>query len=73
MNSTDRTVSGKVPELTWRFLVIKVAATTLGDTAGDAVTMSMNLGYLLLGAGYAFGNVAWVGQHLTMVLLGIVT
>lgn len=27
---------------------------------------------LLLGAGYAFGNVAWVGQHLTMVLLGIV-
>lgn len=26
----------------------------------------------LVGAGYAFGNVAWVGQHLTAVLLGIV-
>jgi membrane-associated protein len=26
----------------------------------------------LIGAGYAFGNVAWVGEHLTMVLLGIV-
>jgi uncharacterized membrane-anchored protein len=29
------------------FWVIKVAATTLGETAGDAVTMSMNLGYLV--------------------------
>jgi membrane-associated protein len=27
---------------------------------------------LLIGAGYAFGNVAWVGEHLTIVLLGIV-
>lgn len=27
---------------------------------------------LLIGAGYAFGNVAWVGAHLTAVLLGIV-
>lgn len=26
----------------------------------------------LIGAGYALGNVAWVGEHLTMVLLGIV-
>lgn len=46
MNSTDRTILGKVPELTLLFWVIKVAATTLGETAGDAVTMSMNLGYL---------------------------
>jgi uncharacterized membrane-anchored protein len=38
---------GKVPELTLLFWVIKVAATTLGETAGDAVTMSMNLGYLV--------------------------
>jgi membrane-associated protein len=26
----------------------------------------------LLGAGYAFGNLPWVGEHLTLVLLGIV-
>ena len=38
---------GKVPEVTLLFWVIKVAATTLGETAGDAVTMSMNLGYLV--------------------------
>jgi uncharacterized membrane-anchored protein len=39
--------SGKVPEVTLIFWVIKVAATTLGETAGDAVSMSMNLGYLV--------------------------
>jgi uncharacterized membrane-anchored protein len=36
----------KIPEVTFLFWVIKIAATTLGETAGDAVTMSMNLGYL---------------------------
>jgi len=36
----------KVPEVTLLFWVIKIAATTLGETGGDAVTMSMNLGYL---------------------------
>ncbi len=29
------------------FWVIKIAATTLGETGGDAVSMSMNLGYLI--------------------------
>lgn len=42
---TERTLS-KVPEVTLLFWIIKVAATTLGETAGDAVSMSMNLGYL---------------------------
>ncbi len=37
----------KIPEVTLGFWVIKVAATTLGETGGDAVTMSMNLGYLI--------------------------
>lgn len=35
----------KVPEVTLGFWLIKVLATTLGETGGDAVTMSMNLGY----------------------------
>ena len=35
----------KVPEVTLGFWIIKVLATTLGETGGDAVTMSMNLGY----------------------------
>jgi uncharacterized membrane-anchored protein len=37
----------KVPEVTFLFWVLKVAATTLGETGGDAVTMSMKLGYLV--------------------------
>lgn len=37
----------KVPEVTFAFWVIKIAATTLGETGGDAVSMSMNLGYLI--------------------------
>jgi uncharacterized membrane-anchored protein len=37
----------KVPAVTLGFWLIKIAATTLGETAGDAVTMSMDLGYLL--------------------------
>ena len=36
----------KVPAVTLGFWIIKVLATTLGETGGDAVTMSMNLGYL---------------------------
>jgi uncharacterized membrane-anchored protein len=35
----------KVPEVTLIFWIIKVLATTLGETGGDAVSMSMNLGY----------------------------
>ena len=44
MNATDRS---KVPEVTLIFWIIKSAATTLGETGGDAVSMSMKLGYLL--------------------------
>jgi uncharacterized membrane-anchored protein len=35
----------KVPEVTLMFWVIKIFATTLGETGGDAVTMTWNLGY----------------------------
>lgn len=37
----------KVPEVTLGFWLIKIAATTLGETGGDAVSMSMHLGYLV--------------------------
>ncbi|MBT1076247.1 COG4705 family protein [Geobacter grbiciae] len=37
----------KVPEVTITFWLLKIAATTLGETGGDAVSMSMNLGYLV--------------------------
>jgi uncharacterized membrane-anchored protein len=37
----------KVPQVTLVFWFIKIFCTTLGETGGDAVTMSMNLGYLI--------------------------
>jgi len=39
--------ASKVPEVTLAFWIIKIAATTLGETGGDAVSMSMQLGYLV--------------------------
>src|SRR5690348_9945120 len=37
----------RVPEATLGFWLIKILATTLGETGGDTVTMSMDLGYLV--------------------------
>ena len=46
MNEASRALS-KVPAVTLTFWIIKVAATTLGETGGDTVSMTLNLGYLL--------------------------
>ena len=46
MTETQRAVLSKVPAVTLGFWIIKVLATTLGETGGDTVTMTMNLGYL---------------------------
>jgi uncharacterized membrane-anchored protein len=43
---SEKTLS-KVPAVTLVFWIIKIFATTLGETAGDAASMSMNLGYLV--------------------------
>jgi uncharacterized membrane-anchored protein len=40
-------IVSKVPEVTLAFWIIKILATTLGETGGDAMSMSMQLGYLL--------------------------
>jgi uncharacterized membrane-anchored protein len=37
----------KVPQVTLAFWAIKIAATTLGETAGDAVSMTLHLGFAL--------------------------
>ncbi len=39
-------IESKVPEVTLVFWIIKIAATTLGETGGDTVTMTLNWGYL---------------------------
>jgi uncharacterized membrane-anchored protein len=56
----------KVPEVTLAFWVIKILATTLGETGGDAVTMS-------LGLGYAIGSIIFVGIFAAAVAAQIST
>ena len=47
LESTKREMASKVPAITLGFWIIKILATTLGETAGDTVSMSMNMGYLI--------------------------
>jgi len=54
----------KVPEVTLVFWIIKILCTTLGETGGDAVTMSMNLGYLT-------GSVIFAAAFLAAVVFQI--
>ncbi len=64
MNPTSEDQASKVPEVTLVFWVIKIAATTFGETAGDAVSMSMDLGYLV---GTAIFAVIFVGAVVAQV------
>ena len=65
MLSEKENVFSKVPEVTLVFWIIKIFATTLGETGGDAVTMSMHLGYLV---GTAIFAVVFVGAVVTQVM-----
>jgi uncharacterized membrane-anchored protein len=46
MNAVVGNTLSKVPEVTLGFWIIKILATTLGETGGDTATMTMGLGYL---------------------------
>lgn len=58
-------VLSKVPEVTLAFWIIKVAATTLGETGGDSITMTLNWGYLS-------GTVLFLGILIALVIAQIV-
>src|SRR5260370_31862938 len=45
MSHTVQQYASKVAEVTLGFWIIKIAATTLGETGGDSVTMTLNWGY----------------------------
>ena len=47
MNRAADDYATKVPEVTLIFWIIKIAATTLGETGGDTATMTFNWGYLI--------------------------
>jgi uncharacterized membrane-anchored protein len=54
----------KVPEVTLTFWIIKIAATTLGETGGDSVTMTLNWGYLV-------GTAIFLGALVVLVIAQI--
>jgi uncharacterized membrane-anchored protein len=64
MHGTTRAVLSKVPEVTLIFWAIKVLATTLGETGGDAVSMSLNLGY-------AVSSIIFIGIFIVAVVAQI--
>jgi uncharacterized membrane-anchored protein len=55
----------KVPEVTLAFWIIKILATTLGETGGDTVTMTLNWGYLA-------GTALFLAALVVLVLIQIV-
>jgi uncharacterized membrane-anchored protein len=61
MNPIPATRSNKVPEVVLAFWIIKIIATTLGETGGDAVSMSMGLGY-------AIGSVIFIALFVVTVV-----
>jgi uncharacterized membrane-anchored protein len=64
MPSTHSTSASKVPAVTLGFWIIKILATTLGETGGDTVTMTMNLGYLT-------GTIIFLSALIILVVLQI--
>ena len=67
MKDTAHAALSKVPEVTLVFWIIKVFATTLGETGGDTVSMSMDLGYLV---GTAIFAVIFIGFVLAQIKAG---
>ena len=64
MNDSLKQRLSKVPEVTLGFWIIKVAATTLGETGGDSVTMTLNWGYLI-------GTAIFLGLLIVLVVAQI--
>jgi uncharacterized membrane-anchored protein len=64
MSAVHDETPSKVPEVTLLFWVIKIAVTTLGETGGDSVSMSMNLGYLMATGIFAAVFFAAVGVQI---------
>jgi uncharacterized membrane-anchored protein len=64
MTGACERAASKVPEVTLVFWIIKIAATTLGETGGDTVTMTLNWGYLA-------GTALFLSLLLVLVVLQI--
>src|SRR5579875_396870 len=64
--SQAETAWSKVPGITLVFWIVKIAATTLGETGGDTVSMTMGLGYLAATGIFAALLVAFVAWQIAV-------
>jgi uncharacterized membrane-anchored protein len=62
---TQHFVASKVPAVTLLFWIVKIAATTLGETGGDTLSMTLNLGYLTSTAIFLVVLVAFVALQIS--------
>ncbi len=73
MSDTMKAVLSKVPEVTLGFWIIKIIATTIGETGGDAVTMSMlHADKNAHNGGYLIGTGIFMGVFIAAVIAQIV-
>lgn len=62
--TSQDSIASKVPAVTLTFWIIKILATTLGETGGDTISMTMNLGYLI-------GTAIFLAALIVLVILQI--
>ena len=64
-------IYSKVPEVTLGFWVIKVLATTLGETGGDSVTMTWLKADVMVNWGYLIGSAIFFSALIVLVVIQI--
>ena len=73
MNDVAKTTLSKVPEVTLIFWIIKIAATTLGETGGDTVTMTwLHADKNAHNGGYLVGTAIFLSLLVVFVIWQIV-
>ena len=67
----DSKTYSKVPEVTLGFWIIKILATTLGETGGDTVTMTWLKADVVVNAGYLIGSAIFLSVLIVLVITQI--
>jgi uncharacterized membrane-anchored protein len=63
--------ANKVPEVTLGFWIIKILATTLGETGGDSVTMTWLKADVLANSGYLIGSAIFLSALIALVVIQV--
>src|SRR5689334_7402466 len=64
-------ICSKVPEVTLGFWIIKILATTLGETGGDSVTMTWLKADVMVNGGYLIGSAIFFAALIVLVVIQI--